>query len=138
MPEEYVSALRGDGHDVVYSREISELGPEATDDAIAAYAESEAMAIITTDVKDFADRDAVVPVFVAPQDMTGGASVQRSHVSRRCRSIRRRRSRSGSRRFDRRSRDRFRLPGESRVSVRSNAPPAFDRRVVRLASPIGR
>ena len=73
VPEEYVSALRGDGHDVVYSREISELGPEATDDAIAAYAESEAMAIITTDVKDFADRDAAVPVFVAPQDMTGGA-----------------------------------------------------------------
>ena len=73
VPEEYVSALRGDGHDVVYSREISGLDPEATDNAIVAYAESEGMAIVTTDVKDFADRDAVVPVFVAPQDMTGGA-----------------------------------------------------------------
>ncbi|WP_276424952.1 DUF5615 family PIN-like protein [Halorubrum ezzemoulense] len=38
VPEEYVSALRGDGHDVVYSREISALGPEATDDAIVEYA----------------------------------------------------------------------------------------------------
>ena len=73
VPEEYVSALRGDGHDVVYSRETSGLGPEATDNAIVAYAESEAMAILTTDVKDFADRDATVPVFVAPQDMSGGA-----------------------------------------------------------------
>lgn len=73
MPEEYVSALRGDGHDVVCSREVSELGSEATDDAIAAYAESEARSIITTDAKDFADRDATVPIFVAPQDMTGGA-----------------------------------------------------------------
>lgn len=73
VPEEYVSALRGDGHDVVYSREVSELGPEATDDAITAYAESEGTAIITTDVKDFADRNAAVPIFVAPQDMTGGA-----------------------------------------------------------------
>jgi hypothetical protein len=31
------------------------------------------MTIVTTDVKDFADRDVAVPVFVAPQDMTGGA-----------------------------------------------------------------
>lgn len=36
VPEEYVSALRGDGHDVEYSWEIAALGPEATDDAIAA------------------------------------------------------------------------------------------------------
>lgn len=72
VPEEYVSALRGDGHDVVFSREISGFGPEATDDAMVTYAESERMAIITTDVKDFADRDAAVPVFVAPQDLTGG------------------------------------------------------------------
>ena len=55
VPEEYVSVLRGDGHDDVYSREISTLGPEATDDAIVEYAASEGMAIITTDVKDFAD-----------------------------------------------------------------------------------
>ena len=49
VPEEYVSALRGDGHDIVYSREISGLGPEATDDAIVAYAESEGMSIVMTE-----------------------------------------------------------------------------------------
>ena len=43
VPEEYVSTLRGDGHDVVYSR--AALGPEATDDAIVAYAASEGMAV---------------------------------------------------------------------------------------------
>jgi len=57
----------------VYSLEISGLGPEATDDAIVAYAESEGTAILTTDVKDFAHRDAAAPVFVAPQDMSGGS-----------------------------------------------------------------
>jgi hypothetical protein len=55
VPEEYVSALRGDGHDVTYTREIPELGPEATDGAIAAYATSEGSAILSTDVKDFAE-----------------------------------------------------------------------------------
>ncbi|MDB9252984.1 DUF5615 family PIN-like protein [Halorubrum ezzemoulense] len=77
VPEEYVSALRGDGHDVEYSREIAAPGPEATDDAIVAYAASEGMAIITTDVKGFADRDAAVPVFVAPQDMSQRCSTPR-------------------------------------------------------------
>ena len=67
VPEEYVSALRGDEHDVVYSR--AALGPEATDDAIVAYAASEGMAVITTVIKKLADRDAAVPVFVAPQDI---------------------------------------------------------------------
>jgi len=71
VPEEYVSALRGDGHEVTYSREVSELGPEATDGGIAEYAESEGLAIISTDVTDFSDLDAGVAVFVAPQDMTG-------------------------------------------------------------------
>jgi hypothetical protein len=32
VPEEYVSALRGDGHEVVYSRDVSQLGPAATDE----------------------------------------------------------------------------------------------------------
>lgn len=73
VPEEYVSALRGDGHTVQYSRDIDALGPEATDDAIVAYAESEGLAILTTDLTDFADRDATVAVFVAPQSMSGGA-----------------------------------------------------------------
>lgn len=72
VPEEYVSALRGDGHDVVYSREVDELGPTATDAAITRYAEADGLAILSTDVADFADRDAAVPVLVAPQDMTGG------------------------------------------------------------------
>lgn len=73
VPEEYVSALRGDGHDVTYSRTVDQLGPAATDTAIANYAEVEELAILSTDVKDFADRDVTVPVFVAPQDMSGGA-----------------------------------------------------------------
>lgn len=45
VPEEYVFALRGDGHDVVYTRVTPELGEEAADDAIVAYAESEGFAI---------------------------------------------------------------------------------------------
>lgn len=73
VPEAYVSALRGDGHEVVYSRDVAELDHDATDGAITDYAESEGYAILSTDVKDFGNRDATVPVFVAPQDMTGGA-----------------------------------------------------------------
>lgn len=72
VPEEYVSALRGDGHEVTYSRDVNRLGPKATDDAITAHAESEGSAILSTDVKDFGSRDAEIPVFVAPQGMTGG------------------------------------------------------------------
>ncbi len=71
VPEEYVSALRGDGHDSTYSRDVDVLGPEATDADLTEYAESERMAILSTDVKDFSGRDATIPVFVAPQDMTG-------------------------------------------------------------------
>lgn len=73
VPEEYVLALRGDGHEVSYSRDVEQLGAEATDDDIVGYAEGEDLAILTTDVRDFAGRDASVPVFVTPQDMTGGA-----------------------------------------------------------------
>ena len=72
VPEEYVSALRGDGHEVVYSRTIDQLGPEASDDAITAYAESEEYAVLSTDISDFGGRDATIPILVAPQDMTGG------------------------------------------------------------------
>lgn len=72
VPEEYVSALRGDGHEVVYSRDIPQLGPAATDAAITEYAESEGYAILSTDVSDFGGRNATVPVLVAPQDMSGG------------------------------------------------------------------
>lgn len=72
VPEEYVSALRGDGHEVRYTRDIDELGPEATDATIVRHAESEELAILSTDIKDFGRREASVPVFVAPQDMTGG------------------------------------------------------------------
>ena len=72
VPDEYVSALRGDGHEVVYSRDVSELGFEAADDELVGYAEANGCAILSTDVKDFANRCADVPVLVAPQDMTGG------------------------------------------------------------------
>ncbi|CCQ33139.1 hypothetical protein HLRTI_002620 [Halorhabdus tiamatea SARL4B] len=72
VPDEYVSALRGDGHTVVYSRDITQLGPEASDAAITEYAESEGYAILSTDVSDFSERDATVPILVAPQDMSGG------------------------------------------------------------------
>jgi len=72
VPEEYVSALRGDGHEVVYTRNVESLGPAATDEAVTEYAETEGFAVLSTDVKDFADRDATIPVFVAPQDLTGG------------------------------------------------------------------
>jgi len=72
VPEEYVSALRGDGHDVVSSRDVSELGPEADDSELVAYATAEGHAILSTDVTDFSDMDVDVPVLVAPQDMAGG------------------------------------------------------------------
>lgn len=72
VPEEYVSVLRGDGHEMIYSRDVDALGPEATDDAITEYAETEGFAILSTDVKDFANRDVAVAVFVAPQDLNGG------------------------------------------------------------------
>lgn len=72
VPEEYVFALRGDGHEVLYSRDVDPLGPEATDDAISEYAETEGFAVLSTDVKDFADRESSIPIFVAPQNMTGG------------------------------------------------------------------
>lgn len=72
VPEEYVSALRGDGHEVVFTRTVDQLGPEASDEAIFEYAESEGWALLSTDLTDFSDRDATVPVLVAPQDMTGG------------------------------------------------------------------
>ncbi|WP_135829634.1 DUF5615 family PIN-like protein [Halorussus halobius] len=72
VPEEYVSALRGDGHEVVYSRDVDRLGPEAADSAITEHAEAGEFAILSTDVKDFGHLEATVPVFVAPQDMDGG------------------------------------------------------------------
>ena len=34
VPEKYVSALRGDGHTVRYTRDVAELGPRAADNAI--------------------------------------------------------------------------------------------------------
>jgi hypothetical protein len=72
VPKPYVSALRGDGHDVTYSRNVRALGPSAPDAAVLEYAEDNDFAVLSTDVKDFGHRDVSVPVFVAPQDMTGG------------------------------------------------------------------
>lgn len=73
VPEAYVSALRGDGHEVRYSRDVDRLGPEATDDAIIQFAEAEDIAVLSTDVRDFGGRQASIPVFVAPQDLSGAA-----------------------------------------------------------------
>lgn len=67
VPEEYVFALRGDGHEVVYTRDVPELGPEAADDAIIAHAESTGYAVLSTDVTDFSDRQASIPALVAPR-----------------------------------------------------------------------
>lgn len=72
VPEEYVFALQGDGHEMVYSRDVPELGPEASDEEITRFAESEGFAVLSTDVKDFGERAADVPILVAPQDLTGG------------------------------------------------------------------
>lgn len=73
VPEEHVRALHGAGHTGVRSREIAELGTGATDEALVRYAEEEALAVFSADVKDFSRVDARVPVLVAPQEMTGGA-----------------------------------------------------------------
>ena len=72
VPEEYVSALRGDGHEVVYSRDLSTLGPGATDDEITEYAETADYAVLSTDIADFSGRNATAPILVAPQDLSGG------------------------------------------------------------------
>lgn len=73
VPEEYVSALAGDGHRVVRSRDVDELGPGTTDPEVLQYAERAELAVLSTDVKDFGRVDAGVPVLIAPQDMSGGA-----------------------------------------------------------------
>lgn len=64
-PEEDVSALRGDGDEVIYSRNVDRLGPEATGDAITEYAEAEGFAVLSPDVKDFGNRNVGIAVFVA-------------------------------------------------------------------------
>lgn len=71
IPEEYVSALRGDGHEVVSSRSVPALGSEATDEAIVSHAEAEGLAELSTEIKDLSDRTADAAILVAPQDMTG-------------------------------------------------------------------
>lgn len=53
VPEEYVFALRGDGHQVEYSRDVTQLGPEPPDDEITEYAEANDFSVLSTDVKDF-------------------------------------------------------------------------------------
>lgn len=70
VPEGYVSALRGDGYEVVYSRDIPALGPQATDEAITDFADSEGYAVLSTDVSDFGDRHADIAILVAPQDLS--------------------------------------------------------------------
>ena len=72
VPEEFVSALRGDGHAVRYSRDIDDLGPQAPDSSIVEYAESAETAVLSSDQKDFNEMQAIIPILIAPQDMTGG------------------------------------------------------------------
>lgn len=72
VPKASVAALRGDGHEVVASRDVPQLGPEASDTAIIDYAEEADTAVLSTDVSDFGTRTASVPILVAPQDMSGG------------------------------------------------------------------
>jgi hypothetical protein len=72
VPTEYVAALRGDGHAVSMTRSLGALGPEAIDTEICQFAQDDGWAILSTEVKDFSDRAVDVPVFVAPQDMSGG------------------------------------------------------------------
>ena len=72
VPEAFVTALRGDGHEVRFTRDIGDLGLEATDREITAYAEREGVAVLSADEKDFGRREASIPVFVAPQDMRAG------------------------------------------------------------------
>jgi predicted nuclease of predicted toxin-antitoxin system len=92
VPNASVSALRGDGHDVMYSRNEERLGPTATDTDIVEHAEREDVAVLSTDVKDFSGRDVGAPVFVAPQDMTGDEV--RAAISHRIDGIRSGRCRS--------------------------------------------
>lgn len=67
-----MSALRGDRHDVSYSRNVGALSPSASDAAILEYAAENGLAVLSTDMNDFGHQDVSAPVFVAPQDMTGG------------------------------------------------------------------
>ena len=49
VPEKFLSALRGDGHTVRYTRDIEDLGPEAPDETIVEYAESAEAAVRSSD-----------------------------------------------------------------------------------------
>lgn len=66
VPEEVVSALRGDGHEVRYSRDVDELGRGVSDDALVSYAVEHGISILSTDVKDFGDRSTEAAILVAP------------------------------------------------------------------------
>ena len=72
VPEEFVSALRGDGHTVRYTRDIEDLGTEAPDETIVEYAVSAEAAVLSSDQKDFNEIHGDIPILIAPQDMTGG------------------------------------------------------------------
>ena len=57
---------------VTYSRAVDELGPGASDEMLTRYAERNSLANLPSDVKDFGEVDAGVPILVAPQGITGG------------------------------------------------------------------
>ena len=62
VPEEFVSALRGDGHTVRYTRDIEDIDPEAPDETIVEYAESAGDAVLSSDQQDFNEMHAAVPL----------------------------------------------------------------------------
>lgn len=53
------------GHEVIHSRNVDELGPEATDNAIVEHSKSKGFAVLSPDVKDFGNRNAGIDVVVA-------------------------------------------------------------------------
>lgn len=73
VPERYVQALRGDGHTVIATRAVDELGPGKPDEAIVDFAAAESLAVLTTDATDFTSLERSVTILIAPQDMSGAA-----------------------------------------------------------------
>lgn len=71
VPEGSVFAKREDGPEAIDRHDGGRLGLETTDDASIEYAETEGIAVFSTDGKDFGDRDARIAVFVAPEGMAG-------------------------------------------------------------------
>jgi hypothetical protein len=69
----YVTALRGDGHEVVRVVDVDGLGQTATDREIIVHAGKIDAAVLTNDTKDFGQFESHSGVIIVPQTgMTGG------------------------------------------------------------------